>query len=607
MTVQKENDSKRPDTAGNPGKIKATARFLSFMAPYFKPYKLQIFIAAIALIVAAGTVLGLGRGLQFLIDEGFVDQNIALLDNALIYLLGIVAILAISSFTRYFFVSWIGERVITDMRKDVFSNLLNLSPQFYEENRAGEVISRITADSTVLQSVVGSSVSLALRNLIMMTGAIIMLLITSPKLTGLVFLVVPLVIGPIIYWGRKVRKRSSVAQDKVADVGGFIDEALHAIATVQANVREAKTAANFANKAEQAYRSAKLYITFRAIMSAMVIFIVFSAVGVILWIGGHDVIQGRMSPGELSAFIFYAVIVAGAVGVISEVAGNLQRAAGAAERLIEYKNLTSPIIEPDQPELLERPVQGLIQFDDVAFTYPHSERNQSRNPVAINGLNLQINAGETVAIVGRSGAGKTTLFKLLLRFYDPQSGRILIDHHDLKALNLADFRAAIGLVPQEPFIFSGSVRENLLFANDKADEQDLMQALEQAYALEFVQALPEGIETKLGDGGSRLSGGQKQRLAIARALLRNPAILLLDEATSSLDSESEAYVQKALNELMQGRTTLMIAHRLSTVQNADRIIVLDEGKIVQQGNHTELLKAKGLYQELASRQFKKTA
>lgn len=579
------------------------------MWPYLRPYRLQMVIAAIALVVAATTVLGLGRGLQYLIDQGFSESNQGFLDDALSYLFIIVTVLAVSSFTRYFFVSWIGERVIADLRKNVFKNLLYLAPPFYEENRAGEVISRITADSTVLQSVVGSSVSLALRNALMMFGALIMLVITSPKLTGLVALVVPIVIVPIVYFGRKVRKRSKIAQDKVAFVGGFIDEALHAITTVQANVQEKKVSQDFDASAEDAYSSAKMYITFRAILSAFVIFIVFSAVGVILWIGGHDVIEGKMSAGELSAFIFYSVVVAGAMGVLSEVAGNLSRAAGAAERLIEYKNLKSPIIEVSNPSQLERPVQGMIEFDKVSFIYPseHLDDRQADGLAprqALSDFNLSIYAGQTVALVGRSGAGKSTLFKLLLRFYDPDQGSIKVDHHDLRDLSLNSFRDIIGLVPQDPFIFSTTVRENILFANQQASEQDIIDALKQAYAYDFVMELPHGLDTKLGDGGSRLSGGQKQRIAIARAIVRNPAILLLDEATSALDSESEEYVQKALQVLMQGRTTLMIAHRLSTIKNADRIVVIDKGKIIQEGTHEQLLGRSGLYQELAERQFR---
>ncbi|MBK67010.1 MAG: ABC transporter [Rickettsiales bacterium] len=602
---------KTTDNSPDKAKKRTFGEFLSFTWPFLRPYRLQLVIASIALIVAATTVLGLGRGLQYLIDKGFSNSNQLLLDESLFYLFIIVAVLALSSFTRYFFVSWIGERVIADIRKDVFRNLLKLAPPFYEENRAGEVVSRITADSTVLQSVVGSSVSLALRNALMMIGALIMLVITSPKLTGLVALVVPIVIVPIVYFGRKVRARSKIAQDKVAHVGGFIDEALHAISTVQANVQEFNMANDFDRSAEAAYGSAKMYILFRAILSAFVIFIVFSAVGVILWIGGHDVIAGRMSAGELSAFIFYSVVVAGAVGVLSEVAGNLNRAAGAAERLIEYKNLKSPIIEKSNALELERPVQGLIEFKNVNFTYPSAHLDGDLQDqtmlTAIKDLNLTIQAGQTVALVGRSGAGKSTLFKLLLRFYDPDTGSIKIDHHDLKDLKLSGFRDVIGMVPQDPFIFSSTVRDNILFANEDASEEDLILALKQAYAYDFVMALPHGLDTRLGDGGSRLSGGQKQRIAIARAIVRNPAILLLDEATSALDSESEEYVQRALQELMQGRTTLMIAHRLSTVKNADRIIVLDKGTIIQEGTHEQLAKRSGLYQELASRQFKRVS
>ncbi len=571
--------------------------FLKFLKPYLLPYKWQIILASIALIVAASTVLILGRGLQFLIDEGFVNNNIDLLNSGLYYLFIIISIMAVSSFARYFCVSWVGERVIADIRKDVFSNLIRLSPEFYQGNKVSEILSHVTVDTTVLQSVVGSSLSLALRNLLMMLGGIVMLFITSPKLTGLIALVVPLVVIPIIYWGRKVRARSKTAQEAVAGVGNRIDESLHGATTIQAYVQEGQTTNLFNLSVEKAYKKAKGYILYRAILSAMVIFIVFSAIGSVLWLGGRDVVVGEMSAGALSAFIFYAVVVAGAMGVLSEVVGNLQRAAGATGRLIHYKSVVSPIKERENPLPLGYPVQGSVDFDSVTFSYPDQVKP------ALDNFSLEVKAGETVAIVGRSGAGKSTLFNLLMRFYDPQIGRVLIDGMDLRDLSLSSLRQAIGIVPQDPFIFSGSIKENLLLANEEASQDRLIDVLKQAHAYEFVKDLPKGIESELGERGKRLSGGQKQRLAIARTLLENPAILLLDEATSALDSESEEFVKKALDTVMEGRTTFVIAHRLSTIMHADRIIVLDEGRVVQTGTHQSLITQKGLYAELAHRQF----
>ncbi len=576
---------------------KADISFLKFLKPYLRPYKWQIAIASIALIVAASTVLFMGRGLQFLIDEGFGQSDLSLLDSGLYYLFVIVSILAVSSFTRYFFVSWVGERVIADIRKDVFTNLIRLSPEFYQGNKTGEILSHITVDTTVLQSVVGSSLSLALRNLLMMIGGVIMLLITSPKLTGFILLVIPVIIVPIIFWGRKVRAKSKTAQDAVANVGSDIDESLHGVTTIQSYVQEEQTIRSFNISVEKAYKKAKGYILNRAILSALVIFIVFSAIGIILWLGGRDVIAGTMSAGALSAFVFYAAIVAGAMGVLSEVIGNLQRAAGATERLIYYKSVQSSIIESLEPMDIGYPIQGALTFDRVTFSYPEQDAK------ILEGFNLSIKAGETVAIVGRSGAGKSTLFNLIMRFFDPQEGQILIDDIDLKDASLAQLRHAIGIVPQDPFIFSGSVKKNLLLAQEDASNERLIDALKQAYAYDFVKDLPQGLDTPLGERGKRLSGGQKQRLAIARTLLENPAILLLDEATSSLDSESEEYVKEALEKVMEGRTTLVIAHRLSTIMHVDRIVVLDHGKIVQMGTHQELIKQKGLYAELAQRQF----
>lgn len=574
--------------------------------PYLKAYKLQIFLASIALIVAALTVLGMGQGLKFLIDDGFTKGDEGLLDKALFVLFIIVTVLSLASFTRYFFVSWVGERVVADLRKDVFKTLINLDPSFFEINKTGEILSRLTADLTVLQSVIGSSVSLALRNSLMMIGGLIMLAFTSPKLTALVLLVVPLVIVPIVYWGRKVRKKSKEAQDKVAEVSSFTDEALQAVRTLHAFVQETKTALSFNEKAEDAYKTARDYIFIRGLMSAFVIFIVFSAVGVILWIGGQDVIKGNMTAGELSAFVFYAVIVAGAVGVISEVASNIQRAAGAIERLFGLKSEITSVPLSTTPATLSLPVQGRVGFKGVSFAYPLAPQKN-----IFEDLSFDVEAGRSLAIVGPSGAGKTSLFSMLMRYYDPQQGSVTLDDVDIKDLTFEGLRGHIGVVPQDPFIFSGTVYENVAIAhkvtteNTEPAREDIIQALKSANAWGFVSKLDHGMETILGERGIRLSGGEKQRIAIARVLLRNPTVLLLDEATSALDSQNERDVQIALENLMEGRTTLIIAHRLSTVQNADSILVLEDGKIIQHGDHNALIKDKdGLYAQMATLQFK---
>ncbi len=579
---------------------------LKTLFPYLKAYKLQILLASIALIIAALTVLGMGQGLKFLIDDGFTKGDEGLLDKALFALFIIVTVLSLASFTRYFFVSWVGERVVADLRKDVFKTLINLDPSFFEINKTGEILSRLTADLTVLQSVIGSAVSLALRNSLMMIGGLIMLAFTSPKLTALVLLVVPLVIIPIVYWGRKVREKSKEAQDRVAEVSSFTDEALQAVRTLHAFVQETKTALSFNEKAEDAYKTARDYIFIRGLMSAFVIFIVFSAVGIILWIGGQDVIKGNMTAGELSAFVFYAVIVAGAVGVISEVASNIQRAAGAIERLFGLKSEVTSVPLSENPVDIPLPVQGRVGFRDIDFAYPLAP---SKN--IFQALSFDVEAGRSLAIVGPSGAGKTSLFSLLMRYYDPHQGIVILDDIDIKGLSFEDLRGHIGVVPQDPFIFSGTVYENVAIAhkvtteNPEPTRDNIIAALKSANAWGFVSKLDHGMETILGERGIRLSGGEKQRIAIARVLLRNPTVLLLDEATSALDSQNERDVQIALENLMEGRTTLIIAHRLSTIQNADSILVLENGKIVQHGPHQTLIKdKKGLYAKMAELQFK---
>jgi len=582
-----------PDRPANKD-IRQLARILGFLAPYRR----QVAIALVALVVAAACVLVLGQGLRRVIDGGFASGDAALLDSALIALLAVIVVMAIATYTRFYFVSWIGERVTADIRRAVFGHLLDLSPGFFEVTRTGEVISRLTNDTSLLEVVIGSSASFALRNTLIMAGSLVMLFVTSPKLTALVLLGVPLVIAPILLYGRRVRSLSRASQARVADVSVYIDEALHEIRTVQSYGHEDEDRARFGERVEQAFATAAERIRQRALLIALVMLLAFGAVGVILWIGGHDVLAGRISAGELSAFVFYAVLVAGAFGAVSEVIGDLQRAAGATERLMELLATEPQIRAPVSPQPLPEPPRGEVRFDQVSFRYP------SRPDVkALAEFSLEVKPGETVALVGPSGAGKSTVLQLLLRYYDTESGVISLDGVELRCADPRALRARLALVPQDPVIFAASVRENVRYGRPEASDAEVDAACAAAYASEFIERLPEGVDTFLGERGVRLSGGQRQRLSIARALLADRAVLLLDEATSSLDAASEHYVQMALARLMQNRTTLVVAHRLATVQNADRIVVMDEGRIIATGTHDELVREKGLYARLAALQF----
>lgn len=563
-----------------------------------RPYRLRILFALVALVIAAACVLLIGQGLKQVIDKGFVAGSPELLNYALLGLLGVILVMSVATYSRFYLVSWLGERITADLRRRVFSHLLTLSPAFFEQNRTGDVLSRLTNDTTQLETVIGSSVSMALRNALLLLGGLVMLAVTSVKLMALVLVAIPFVLVPIIVFGRRLRKLARASQDSVADVGAYTDEVIHEIRTVQAYGHELAAGVEFNQRVEATFGAGIKRVRQRALLVAAVITLVFSAVAMILWVGGHDVLAGNITGGELSAFIFYAVIVASAMGTISEVIGDVQRAAGATERLVELLATPSTLAVRENPEPLPKPARGSVKMRAVNFAYP----TRLDLPV-FDGFDLRVNPGEKIALVGPSGAGKTTVFQLLQRFYDPLGGEILLDGVDLKHADIQQVRERIALVPQDPVIFATSVRDNVRYARPDASDSEVIAACKAAFAMEFIEQLPEGLDAYLGERGVRLSGGQKQRIAIARAILADRPILLLDEATSALDSNSEQVVQQALEVLMKNRTTIMIAHRLSTVVNADRIVVLQQGKIVASGTHAELLANSDLYQQLARVQF----
>ncbi len=566
---------------------------------FLRPYRGALAGAALALLVAAAAVLGFGVVLQRVVDQGLSSGSGAALNQALALFLVVVTVMAASVAARVYLVTWIGERVVADIRKAVFAQVLRLEPAFFEVTRTGEVISRLTTDTSLLQVVVGSTLAIAVRNALLISGGLVMLTLTSAKLALLVLLGVPLAVIPLWLLGHRVRRLSRDSQDRIADIGAFVDEVLYGIRTVQAFCHEAIDRARYGEQVEAAFDAAIRRTRVSALLTATVMLFTFVAVSIVLWVGGHDVLAGRISGGQLSAFVFYALLVAGSVGALSEVAGDLLRAAGATERLLELLNSEPAISPPTAPVALPEPARGEVQLDNVTFRYP----SRPDSP-ALSDLSLTLEPGRKVALVGPSGGGKSTVLQLLLRFYDPEAGVIRFDGVDIRAADPRELRRRMALVPQDPVIFGADAWENIRYGLPGVDDAAVRRAAEAAHAAEFLDRLPQSFDTFLGERGIRLSGGQRQRIAIARAILRDPAVLLLDEATSSLDAESERLVQEALEQLMQGRTTLIIAHRLATVRKVDRILVMDQGRIVASGRHDELVAEDGLYARLAALQFR---
>ncbi len=589
--------ARRPNTTLEEREKSKRIGALRGLAPFLAPYRGMVFLAFCALVLTAGVSLMLPLAVRRVVD-GFETESVTLLDDYFAAALAITALLALGTGMRYYLVTRLGERVVADIRKAVFDRMIGMSPAFFERILTGEVLSRITTDTTLILSVIGSSVSVALRNFLIFLGGMVLLLITSAKLTGLVLLLVPAVIVPIILLGRRLRALSRENQDWIASSSGSASEALLSVQAVQAFTNEAPTRRSFSDVTEKSFVAAKRRISTRAMMTVIVIFLIFSGVVGVLWIGARDVRAGDMSVGELVQFVIYSVMVAGAVGALSEIWGELQRAAGATERLVELLSAEDAVKDPETPQTLPTPVRGELVFDNVTFHYP-TRPDQS----ALSGINVTIKAGETVALVGPSGAGKSTIIQLLLRFYDPQSGRILLDGTPLNAVARDEFRKFMALVPQDPVIFADTARENIRFGRPDATDAEVETAARAAHAHEFLAKLPDGYDSYVGERGVMLSGGQKQRIAIARAILRDAPVLLLDEATSALDAESERAVQIAVDDMAATRTTLIVAHRLATVKKADRILVFEDGQIVAEGTHDALVAQDGLYARLARLQF----
>jgi len=585
------------DDLSNQNKQKLEFSSLNKLVEFLKPYPWQVLGAILALLFTAGITLILGQGVRLVIDEGFVTGSSEQLAHATMMLFGIALLMVVGVFIRFYLMSWLGERVSADIRTKVFDHLVELHPSYFELNRSGDIMSRLTTDTTLLQNIIGSAFSMALRNIIMVIGAVILLIITNVKLTLIIFASIPFIFIPILLFGKRVRSLSRESQDTIADVGTYAGEIIQQIKTVQSFTREAEEKKAFAEEVKKAFIVAKRRITQRGLLFVAIILMVFSGLCAMLWAGGNDVIQGTMTPGELGAFVFYAMLVASAMGNIAEAYSQVLQAIGATDRLMQLMHAENEIISPENPEYIKT-LASELTLENVTFHYP------SRPDIpALENFSLDIPQGKTLALVGPSGAGKSTVFELLQRFYDPQMGLIAFDNTNLKSLSPQELRQQIGVVAQHPALFTADVMHNIRYGNPQASDQEVYAAAKAAYADEFIKDLPDGYQSFLGEQGVRLSGGQKQRIAIARAILKNPRILLLDEATSALDTESEYQVQQALENLMQSRTTVIIAHRLSTVLHADQIAVLDKGKLVGLGTHQELLATNTLYARLAELQF----
>ncbi|WNV11373.1 ABC transporter ATP-binding protein/permease [Tardiphaga sp. 709] len=577
---------------------RAKLRPLLALAPYVARYRGRALLALVSLTIAALTTLVVPVAARRMIDFGFSPEGIAMINNYFSVMIAVVVVLALASAARYYLVMTIGERIVADLRRDVFQHLTALSPSFFDTSRSGELVSRLTADTTQIKSAVGASVSIALRNLVLFLGAAAMMVVSSPKLSGFVLAAIPLIVIPLVAFGRWVRRLSRNAQDTLAEASAYAGELVGSIRTVQAYTNEQLANARFGKEVEQAYDAARGSTRARAVLTAVIIFIVFSSVVGILWVGSHDVLTGALTPGRLGQFVLYAAFAASSLGQLSEVWGEISAASGAAERLFEILNVKSAVVAPASPQALPQPARGDVVFDNVSFAYPTRP-----DILSAAGVSLSVKAGEKVAIVGPSGAGKSTLFHLLLRFYDPKGGAISVDGVPIRDADPRELRKRIALVPQDSVVFATTARENIRFGRPDATDAEVEHAASLAHATEFIRRLPDGFEAQLGERGVTLSGGQRQRIAIARAILRDAPLLLLDEATSALDAESETLVQTALEELMKHRTTLVIAHRLATVLSCDRILVMDHGRIVEQGTHASLVAANGLYARLARLQF----
>ncbi|MCF2521897.1 ABC transporter ATP-binding protein/permease [Bradyrhizobium sp. G127] len=573
-------------------------RPLMALAPYVARYRGQAIAALVALIVASAATLVVPLAVRRMIDFGFSPEGIALINSYFMVMIAVVAVLAGASAIRYYLVITLGERIVADLRRDVFNHLTSLSPSFFDTAHSGELVSRLTADTTQIKSAVGASVSIALRNLVLFIGASAMMVVSSPKLSGFVLAVIPLIVLPLVAFGRRVQKLSRGAQDTLADASSYASELIGAMRTLQAFTNESLAKMRFGSEVERAYQAARNSTGARAILTAIVIFLVFASVVAILWVGSHDVLTNQISAGRLGQFVLYAAFAAGALGQLSEVWGEISQASGASERLFEILRLKPDIAAPAHPRALPLPPRGDVAFDNVRFAYPTRPEH-----LTVDGVTFSVKAGEKVAVVGPSGAGKSTLFHLLLRFYDPASGVISVDGVPVRDADPSDVRSRIALVPQDSVVFATTARENIRFGRPDASDEEVARAADLAHATEFIARLPLGFDTQLGERGVTLSGGQRQRIAIARAILRDAPLLLLDEATSALDAESETLVQTALEELMKHRTTLVIAHRLATVLSCDRILVMENGRIVEQGTHVSLVAANGLYARLARLQF----